>query len=200
MTIGDGGPNTTQRFLERYLLMQAGVNPDQDVSFKMVPQNPVDATLTFERGEVDLLSAIEPTTSTILGRKTGKTFIDMRKPDSPGVIASKESLMARVDYISKNQATVKNVVVATCLGVKQAKADPQNVAQLLVDYYQTQGLSFDRGQVADGIVADSGRWGGQIDADLWTKWETLLEAQGLVKHHYTFQDVVATELAPYWEC
>jgi ABC-type nitrate/sulfonate/bicarbonate transport system substrate-binding protein len=203
LTIGDGGLNTTQRYAERYLLAQAGLDPDRDVQFKVMPQDPTIATAAFERGDVDLLSAIEPTTSTLISRKTGRVYLDLRTPGSPAEFASKESLVSRADYIAKNPAMVRRVVSATCRSVKEAKSDPHRVAQLLVDYYQTQGFTFDRDQreqMLQGIVADSARWGGEIAHDPWVKWETLLEAQGLVKHRYEFQDVVATDFAPYWSC
>jgi NitT/TauT family transport system substrate-binding protein len=203
LTIGDGGPNTTQRYAERYLLSQAGLDPDRDVQFKVMPQDPTSATAAFERGEADLLSAIEPTTATILARQTGKVFLDLRSPDSPVAFASKESLVARADSIGKNSDLVRRVVDAACLSVKQAKSDPQKVAQLLAAYYRTQGFALDASQsqeMLQGVLADSGRWGGQIDTAQWTRWETLLEQQGYVKHHYSVDDMVATQFASSWDC
>jgi len=203
LTIGDGGPNTTQRYAERYLLSQAGLNPDRDVRFKVMPQDPASATASFERNDVDLLSAIEPTTATILARQTGGTYLDLRASDSPVAFASKESLVARTDYIKKNDELVRRVVVAACDSVKAAKSDPHKVAQLLAAYYRTQGFALDANQsdqMLQGVLADSARWGGQIDTAQWTRWETLLEQQGLVKHHYTVEDVVATQYAAAWDC
>jgi NitT/TauT family transport system substrate-binding protein len=203
MVIGDGGPNTTQRYAERYLLSQAGLDPDRDVQFRTVPQDAAMATVAFERHDVDVLSAIEPTISTLLSRGTGRLFLDLRSPDSPVAFASKESLVARTDSIARNGGLVGRVVIATCRGVTEAKSDPGRVAGLLADYYQRQGLSVgpaQRDQMLRGVVADSARWGGQIDRGQWTRWETLLEQQGLVRHHYTFEQVVATQYAADWNC
>lgn len=203
LTIGDGGPNTTQRYAERYLLSQAGLNPDRDVQFKVMPQDATSAIAAFERNDVDLLSAIEPTTASILARQTGRTYLDLRSSDSPVAFASKESLVARTDYISKNDQLVGRVVVAACNSVKDAKSDPHRVAQLLSAYYRTQGLTLDASQndqMLQGVLADSSRWGGQIDIAGWTKWETLLEQEGFVKHHYDVKEVVATQYAASWSC
>jgi ABC-type nitrate/sulfonate/bicarbonate transport system substrate-binding protein len=203
MVIGDGGPNTTQRYAERFLLSQAGLDPDRDVQFRVMPQDAATATAAFERHDVDVLSAIEPTTSTLLSRTTGRVYIDLRAPDSPVAFASKESLVARTGYIATNGDLVGRVVVAVCHGVSEARSDPGRVARLLADYYQTEGLAVgrrQRDQMLQGVMADSARWGGQIDRVQWTRWEALLERQGLVRHHYEYEQVVATQYAADWTC
>jgi ABC-type nitrate/sulfonate/bicarbonate transport system substrate-binding protein len=203
MSIGDGGPNTTQRYAERYLLAQAGLNPDQDVKFKVMPQDPASATAAFERYDVDVLSAIEPVTATILARQTGRTYLDLRAPESPVAFASKESLVARTGYIGSNDGLVRRVIDAACSSVKEARSDPQKVVQLLSAYYQAQGLALDASQsdqILQGVLADSSRWGGQIDTAAWSKWENILEQQGFVKHHYDVADIVATQYSALWNC
>lgn len=98
----------------RYLLKQAGMDPDKDVTILPVG-DPVAQIAALNAGQVDAAMAFEPTqTVGDIALKITKPLLDLEGGQGPKVLQpyAYEGLSARADFIQKNPDTVKRVVAA----------------------------------------------------------------------------------------
>jgi NitT/TauT family transport system substrate-binding protein len=138
MKIGVSAPGSSTQLIAQYLLVQAGLKPD-DASFIGVGLG-ASAVAAIKKGEIDAVSTTEPANSKLV--KDGDVITIADTTSTEGVTKllggpmSAAVLYAKGDFIEKNPATIQAFVNAFYKTIKWiAKSTPEEIAAKMPEEY-----------------------------------------------------------------
>ena len=119
-----------------------GINPNKDVQFINIP-NPSDHAAALQRGEVDLISTVEPFASQIRISGVGKHF-NFPYKQAAGRLTN--LIVTRSDVIKEHPGAVRDTVAAVVKLVDQLNTDKQGWTDSIV-----KGTGLDRAIATEAL-------------------------------------------------
>lgn len=159
----------------RGVLAKHGIDPDKDVQFLNIP-NPADHAAALQRGEIDLVSTVEPFASQIRITGAGKHF-DFPYDQAAGKLTN--LIVTRSDVIKNHPKEVQATVDAVVALVGKLKTDQQAWVDVITKY-----------TALDPAVAKQALSNAEPDYDMYLK-PTLAIAKMMKDLHYVATDVSA---------
>ena len=183
-------------FTLRFLLREAGLDPDRDVA--LIATGGVATTLAaLTKGDIQGFLGFEPIQSqAIYGLNVAKPVIDMRKGEGPSLVReyAYNSMVAKEDYLEANPETARRMVAAV-VETERFLADPKNfdeTMKITEKYFEGIDPKILRPILQDSLKA----YRPVISRQAVTNIGEMLRFAGLVKKAPVFEDVVDTRYAP----
>ncbi len=114
LKLGVSTPGASSDNTLRYLLRQAGLDPDKDV--KIIPVgNPDTQLAALAHGQIDGTIAFEPIQSAaVFGLKIAKPILDLQAGEGPDLfrVYAYNGIAARGEYLAKNREVGRRMVAA----------------------------------------------------------------------------------------
>ncbi|MBN9530713.1 MAG: ABC transporter substrate-binding protein [Alphaproteobacteria bacterium] len=138
MKIGVTAPGSSTNFMAMYLLVKAGLKPD-DASYIGVGAG-MSAVAAIQKGEIDAISHLDPVISKLEQDKAIKVVVDTRTTAGTEAVFGGSNpaavLYIKQDFIAKNPNTVQaltNVFYKTLVWIQ--KATPEQIAAAVPEEY-----------------------------------------------------------------
>jgi NitT/TauT family transport system substrate-binding protein len=138
MNIGVTAPGSSTHILVQYLMVKAGLKPD-DASFIGIGSG-ASAVAAIQKGQIDALSHLDPVITKLVQSGDIKIVVDTRTTEGTLNVFGGENpaavLYLKTDFINKNPNTVRALVRAFQKSLKWlAKATPEQVADTVPEEY-----------------------------------------------------------------
>jgi NitT/TauT family transport system substrate-binding protein len=196
LKLGITGRGASTDFTLRYLLKDAGLDPDKDVT--IIATGGLDTSLAaFVKGDIQGYIAFEPLQSQLVhGLAIAKPVLDIRKGEGPKLLQdyAYNSMVAREDYLDANPETARRMVAAV-LETHRFLADPKNfdeTVKIAEKYFQGIEPKLLRQVLQDSIKA----YRPVITKPAVANIGEMLKFAGLIKRVPAFEEIVDTRYAP----
>jgi NitT/TauT family transport system substrate-binding protein len=183
-------------FTLRFLLKDAGLDPDKDVT--IIATGGVSTTVAaLAKGDIQGFLGFEPIQSqAIYGLGVAKPVIDIRKGEGPKLLHdyAYNSMVAKEDYLEANPETARRMVAAV-LDTHRFLADPKNFDETLKiaeKYFEGIDPKILRQTLQDSLKAYRPVITRQAVANIGE----MLRFAGLIKRAPPFEEIVDTRYAP----
>ena len=199
LRMGVSGLGRPAHSVAKALLREAGLDPENDVTYVEQPPGPEGIT-AWERKLADVAVVNEPVTSGLMLRKTAKMFVDLREgKNGPVSQVAQAAVIAPVSLISSNRSELDRFVTAICLATKRAVQNPDEAARLLAERWGSD-TGADAVIVKAGVVASAVAWKTEIPEVPTNAWLKLLVDSQILKVQPKFNEVVDTSFSKGWRC
>jgi NitT/TauT family transport system substrate-binding protein len=199
LRIGVSGLGRPSYAVGVFFLRQAGLDPDNDVTFVEQPPGP-EGVVAWDRRIADVAVVNEPVTSALLLRKSAKMFLDLRQgKNGPISQAPQAAVQVPLSLIRNNRAELERFVTAVCLATKRAVQNPKEAAQLLAQRWGSDAGG-DADVVKAGIIASAVGWKNEIPREPTMAWFDLLTNMKILNKLPAFDDVVDVSFSKGWHC
>ena len=196
LKLGVTGRGASTDFTLRYLLKDAGLDPDKDVT--IVATGGADTSVAaLTKGDVHGFLGFEPIQSlTIHGLGVAKAVVDIRKGEGPKLLHdyAYNSMVAKEDYLEANPETARRMVAAV-MDTHRFLADPNNfeeAVKIAEKYFAGIDPKLLRQTLQDSIRA----YRPVITRPAVANIGEMLRFAGLVKRTPAFEEIVDTRYAP----
>lgn len=199
LKVGVPGLGRPAHSVAKALLKEAGLDPDNDVTYVEQPPGPEGVT-AWERKIADVAVTNEPVTSGLLLRKSAKMFVDLRAGKN-GAISQvpQATILVPLSLINSNRGELEKFATAICLATKRAVQNPEAAANLLAERYGAN-TGADASIVKAGILASAIAWKTDIPEGPTNAWLKVLVDAGILKAMPKFNEVVDTSFSKSWHC
>lgn len=196
LKFGITGRGASTDFTLRFLLKEAGLDPEKDVT--IIATGGVATSLAaLQKGDIQAYMAFEPIqTQAVYGLGVAKAVLDIRKGQGPVVLQEYafNSMVAREEYLAANPDVARRVVAAV-VEAERFMQDPKNleeVAQVAERYFKGLDAKLLRQVVGDSIKG----YRPVITREAVANINRMLQSAGLIKSPAAYEDVVDTRFAP----
>ena len=196
LKLGITGRGASTDFTLRYLLKEAGLDPDKDVT--IVATGGLDTSLAaLVKGDIQGYIAFEPMQSQVIhGLGIAKPVLDIRKGEGPKLLHdyAYNSMVAREDYLEANPETARRLVAAI-VDTHRFLADPKNfdeTVKIAEKYFQGIDPKLLRQILQDSIKA----YRPVITRPAVANIGEMLKFAGLIRQTPAFEEIVDTRYAP----
>lgn len=199
MKFGMSGLGRPGHSVAKSLLKDAGLDPDNDVTYVEIPPGP-QGVVAWERKIADVSVVNEPVTSALMARKTAKMFVDLRE-GKHGALSqvAQSTVLAPVSLIKSERQALERFVTANCRAAKRGRENPEEAAKLLAARWGSD-TGADPEIVKAGILATAKAWKTEIPEAPTVAWLKLLVDAKTLKGMHKFTDVVDTSFRKLWSC
>ncbi len=196
LKLGMTGRGASTDFTLRFLLKEAGLDPDKDVT--IIATGGVPTTLAaLQKGDIQGFLGFEPIQSqAIYGFQVAKPVLDIRKGEGPRMLRdyAYNSMVAREDYLAAHPDVARRMVEAV-VDTQRFLQDPKNfeeTVKIAEKYFEGIDPRLLRPILQDSIKAYQPVITRQAVANIGE----MLAGAGLIKRPLVFEDVVDTRFAP----
>jgi NitT/TauT family transport system substrate-binding protein len=196
LKFGITGRGASTDFTLRYLLKDAGLDPDKDVT--IIATGGLDTSVAaLVKGDIQGFLAFEPMQSQVIhGLGIAKVVLDIRKGQGPKLLHdyAYNSMVAKEDYLEANPETARRMVAAI-VDTHSFLADPKNfeeTVKIAEKYFQGIDPKLLRQILQDSIKA----YRPVITKPAVANIGEMLKFAGLVKRVPAFEEIVDTRYAP----
>ena len=196
LKLGITGRGASTDFTLRYLLKDAGLDPDKDVA--IIATGGLDTSVAaLVKGDIQGYLAFEPMQSqAIHGLGIAKPVLDIRKGQGPKVLHdyAYNSMVAKEDYLEANPETARRMVAAI-VETHTFLADPKNfeeTVKIAEKYFQGIDPKLLRQTLQDSIKG----YRPVITKPAVANIGEMLKFAGLIKRVPAFEEIVDTRYAP----
>ncbi|HKB25381.1 MAG TPA: ABC transporter substrate-binding protein, partial [Methylomirabilota bacterium] len=196
LKLGMTGRGASTDFTLRFLLKEAGLDPDKDVT--IIATGGVPTTLAaLQKGDIQGFLGFEPIQSqAIYGFQVAKPVLDIRKGEGPRILRdyAYNSMVAREDYLAAHPDVARRMVEAV-VDTQRFLQDPKNfeeTVKIAEKYFEGIDPRLLRPILQDSIKAYQPVITRQAVANIGE----MLAGAGLIKRPLVFEDVVDTRFAP----
>lgn len=185
------------------LLVDAGIDPDAEVEIAPVPgavgagtNFGLTAARALAEGKIDGFWANGMGAEVAITSGAGTLVLDVRRGDGPmGCFDyTFASLAARADWIDTDPGRAQAVVRALRAAQSQLAADPELATAVGARIFESEHLPL----IAELIRRDAPFYEATIGERAVSGMNRFARARGLLGGKPSFEQVVATELAPIW--
>ena len=196
LKLGVTGRGASTDFTLRYLLKDAGLDPDKDVT--IVATGGADTSVAaFSKGDVHGFLGFEPIQSQLVyGLGVAKPVVDIRKGEGPKLLHdyAYNSMVAKEDYLEANPETARRMVAAV-LDTQRFLADPKNfeeIVKIAEKYFAGIDPKILRQTLQDSIKS----YRPVITRPAVANIGEMLKFAGLIKRVPAFEEIVDMRYAP----
>jgi NitT/TauT family transport system substrate-binding protein len=178
-SIGVVARGTTTEYALRYILEEAGIDPDDEVSIVPVGLG-TEALAAMKAGRVDAVMAFEPLTTAALQAGVARTVVDLRTGEVPALAYSgnqwvtlQGTLESKPKMMSRLRATMKQTF--------KFMENPAHRSALV--HLATKTLAGGDESLAKALIANNiDYFGPRVDAEEVKKASEFLVGAGLLEH------------------
>lgn len=196
LKLGITGRGASTDFTLRFLLKEAGLDPDRDVT--IIATGGVATSLAaLQKGDIQGYLAFEPIqTQAVYGLGIARPVIDIRKGEGPPVLRDYafNSMVAREEFLAAHPDAARRMVEAV-LDTHRFLMDPGNfeeVAAIAEKYFKGVDSRLLRQILTDSLKGYRPLLTRQAVANI----SEMLKFAGLIKQPAAYEDVVDTRFAP----
>lgn len=196
LKLGITGRGASTDFTLRFLVKEAGLDPDKDVT--IIATGGIATSLAaLQKGDIQGYLAFEPIQSqAIHGLGIAKPVIDIRKGEGPRLLHeyAYNSMVAKEEYLDANPETARRMVAAV-LDTHRFLADPKNfeeTVKVAEKYFEGINPALLRQILQESLKAYRPVITRQAVANIGE----MLRFAGLVKRAPAYEEVVDTRYAP----
>jgi len=196
LKLGITGRGASTDFTLRFLVKEAGLDPDKDVTI-IATGGVTTSMAALQKGDIQGYLAFEPIQSqAIHGLGIAKPVIDIRKGEGPRVLQeyAYNSMVAKEEYLDANPETARRMVAAV-LDTHRFLADPKNfeeTVKVAEKYFEGINPALLRQILQDSLKAYRPVITRQAVANIGE----MLRFAGLIKRAPAYEEVVDTRYAP----
>ncbi len=196
LKLGVTGRGASTDFTLRFLVKEAGLDPDKDVTI-IATGGVATSMAALQKGDIQGYLGFEPIQSqAIHGLGIAKPVIDIRKGEGPRVFQeyAYNSMVAKEEYLDANPETARRMVAAV-LDTHRFLADPKNfeeTVKVAEKYFEGINPALLRQILQDSLKAYRPVITRQAVANIGE----MLRFAGLVKRAPAYEEVVDTRYAP----
>jgi NitT/TauT family transport system substrate-binding protein len=196
LKLGITGRGASTDFTLRFLLKEAGLDPDKDVT--IIATGGVSTTVAaLAKGDIQGFLGFEPIQSqAIYGLGIAKPVLDIRKGAGPRLLQeyAYNSMVAREEYLDANPETARRMVAAV-LDTHRFLADPKNFEETVkISEKYFEGID---AKILRQILQDSLKgYRPVITRQAVANIGEMLKFAELIKQPPAFEEVVDTRFAP----
>ena len=196
LKLGITGRGASTDFTLRFLVKEAGLDPDKDVT--IIATGGIATSLAaLQKGDIQGYLAFEPIQSqAIHGLGIAKPVIDIRKGEGPRLLQeyAYNSMVAKEEYLDANPETARRMVAAV-LDTHRFLADPKNfeeTVKVAEKYFEGINPALLRQILQESLKGYRPVITRQAVANIGE----MLRFAGLVKRAPAYEEVVDTRYAP----
>ena len=196
LKLGITGRGASTDFTLRYLLKDAGLDPERDVT--IVATGGADTSVAaLAKGDVHGFLGFEPIQSQLVyGLGVAKPVVDIRKGEGPKLLHdyAYNSMVAREDYLEANPETARRMVAAV-IDTHRFLADPKNFEEVVTiaeKYFAGIDPKLLRQTLQDSMKS----YRPVITRTAVANIGEMLKFAGLIKRIPSFEEIVDTRYAP----
>ena len=196
LKLGITGRGASTDFTLRFLVKEAGLDPDKDVT--IIATGGIATSLAaLQKGDIQGYLAFEPIQSqAIHGLGIAKPVIDIRKGEGPRLLHeyAYNSMVAKEEYLDANPETARRMVAAV-LDTHRFLADPKNfeeTVKVAEKYFEGINPALLRQILQESLKGYRPVITRQAVANIGE----MLRFAGLVKRAPAYEEVVDTRYAP----
>ena len=196
LKLGITGRGASTDFTLRFLLKEAGLDPDKDVT--IIGTGGVSTSVAaLQKGDIQGYLGFEPIQSqAIYGLGIAKPVIDIRKGEGPRLLQeyAYNSMVAKEEYLDANPETARRMVAAV-LDTHRFLGDPKNLEETVKvaeKYFEGIDPRLLRQILQDSLKAYRPVISRQAVANIGE----MLRFAGLIKRAPAYEEVVDTRYAP----
>jgi len=196
LKLGITGRGASTDFTLRFLVKEAGLDPDKDVT--IIATGGIATSLAaLQKGDIQGYLAFEPIQSqAIHGLGIAKPVIDIRKGEGPRVLQeyAYNSMVAKEEYLDANPETARRMVAAV-LDTHRFLADPKNfeeTVKVAEKYFEGINPALLRQILQESLKGYRPVITRQAVANIGE----MLRFAGLIKRAPAYEEVVDTRYAP----
>ena len=196
LKLGITGRGASTDFTLRFLVKEAGLDPDKDVT--IIATGGIATSLAaLQKGDIQGYLAFEPIQSqAIHGLGIAKPVIDIRKGEGPRLLHeyAYNSMVAKEEYLDANPETARRMVAAV-LDTHRFLADPKNfeeTVKVAEKYFEGINPALLRQILQESLKGYRPVITRQAVANIGE----MLRFAGLVKRAPAYEEVVDTSYAP----
>jgi NitT/TauT family transport system substrate-binding protein len=187
--------------LTRFLLEQAGLDPDRDATLIQIGgyQNHLTA---IEKGDVDASMILEPFLTLGVRKGTIKTLVDFLKGEGPDVVHKRiwTGLMVTDGFYRDRRDVCVRIVRAIVRAVRSISDDPEGTLAATQKHFPTIEADTLREILKRHVEVPRGRaFLASVGAEALNAENQFLVKFGVIKTAQTYEDVVGTAMSPYWQ-
>lgn len=196
LKLGITGRGASTDFTLRFLVKEAGLDPDKDVTI-IATGGVTTSMAALQKGDIQGYLAFEPIQSqAIHGLGIAKPVIDIRKGEGPRVLQeyAYNSMVAKEEYLDANPETARRMVAAV-LDTHRFLADPKNfeeTVKVAEKYFEGINPALLRQILQESLKAYRPVITRQAVANIGE----MLQFAGLIKRAPAYEEVVDTRYAP----
>ncbi|MDP2627288.1 MAG: ABC transporter substrate-binding protein [Candidatus Rokubacteria bacterium] len=196
LKLGITGRGASTDFTLRFLVKEAGLDPDKDVTI-IATGGIATSMAALQKGDIQGYLAFEPIQSqAIHGLGIAKPVIDIRKGEGPRLLQeyAYNSMVAKEEYLDANPETARRMVAAV-LDTHRFLADPKNfeeTVKVAEKYFEGINPALLRQILQESLKAYRPVITRQAVANIGE----MLRFAGLVKRAPAYEEVVDTRYAP----
>jgi ABC-type nitrate/sulfonate/bicarbonate transport system substrate-binding protein len=196
LKLGMTGRGASTDFTLRFLLKQAGLDPDRDTAL-IATGGTATMIAALAKGDIQGCLASEPIQAqTIQGLQIAKAVIDLRKGEGPAIVReyAYNSMVTREDYLAAHPDVARRMVQAV-LDTHRFMMDPKNFDEVLrVAEKSFEGVE---PRLLRRILEESLKgYRPVITRQAVANIGSLLQFAGLIKQAPVYEDIVDTRFAP----
>jgi len=196
LKLGITGRGASTDFTLRFLVKEAGLDPDKDVTI-IATGGVTTSVAALQKGDIQGYLGFEPIQSqAIYGLGIAKPVIDIRKGEGPRLLQeyAYNSMVAKEEYLDANPETARRMVAAV-LDTHRFLADPKNLEETVKvaeKYFEGIDPRLLRQILQDSLKAYRPVISRQAVANIGE----MLRFAGLIKRAPAYEEVVDTRYAP----
>ena len=196
LKLGITGRGASTDFTLRFLVKEAGLDPDKDVTI-IATGGIATSMAALQKGDIQGYLAFEPIQSqAIHGLGIAKPVIDIRKGEVPRVLQeyAYNSMVAKEEYLDANPETARRMVAAV-LDTHRFLADPKNfeeTVKVAEKYFEGINPALLRQILQESLKGYRPVITRQAVANIGE----MLRFAGLIKRAPAYEEVVDTRYAP----
>ena len=196
LKLGVTGRGASTDFTLRFLVKEAGLDPDKDVTI-IATGGVTTSMAALQKGDIQGYLGFEPIQSqAIHGLGIAKPVIDIRKGEGPRVLQeyAYNSMVAKEEYLDANPETARRMVAAV-LDTHRFLADPKNfeeTVKVAEKYFEGINPALLRQILQESLKAYRPVITRQAVANIGE----MLQFAGLIKRAPAYEEVVDTRYAP----
>jgi ABC-type nitrate/sulfonate/bicarbonate transport system substrate-binding protein len=199
MKVGIPGFGRPAHSLIKAFLKEAGLDPDNDVSYVEQPPGP-EGIASWERGLADIAVTNEPVTSALMVKKTARMFIDLREgKHGPASTVPQAIVLAPVSLINSNRGELERFALSICQTAKRALSNIDVAANAAAERFGAN-TGADAAIVKTGLVASAVAWKPDVPEVPTMAWIKLLQDSGIIKIQPRFNEIIDTSFSKNWRC
>ena len=199
MKVGITGHGRPAHSLIKAFLKEAGLDPDNDVTYVEQPPGP-EGIASWERGLADIAVTNEPVTSALMIKKTARMFIDLREgKHGPASTVPQAAVLAPVSLINSNRGELERFTLSICQAAKRAMSNVDAAANAAAERYGAN-TGADAAIVKAGLVASAVAWKVDIPEAPTMSWIKLMQDSNILKIQPKFNEIVDTSFSKNWKC
>ena len=196
LKLGITGRGASTDFTLRFLVKEAGLDPDKDVTI-IATGGVTTSVAALQKGDIQGYLAFEPIQSqAIHGLGIAKPVIDIRKGEGPRLLQeyAYNSMVAKEEYLDANPETARRMVAAV-LDTHRFLADPKNfeeTVKVAEKYFEGINPALLRQILQESLKGYRPVITRQAVANIGE----MLQFAGLIKRAPAYEEVVDTRYAP----